>query len=325
MKGGSAERETRFASWLACNSECSVLVDFLRRPTLVHICRRWRRLVFASQHPLHLRLFCTYGTPVLKCLDCWPTLPIVVQYGGSPELDPPAPEDEDNIVAALKQSDRVISISLTVTNHLLEKLSAIDWPFLELEDLVLFSRDRLLTLPRAFGWGHRLRSLYLTGVAFFALPQLLHSSSNLVDIQLHEVLHPRRLSPEALTDALSGMTQLRSLSLHFLPTYHYVGTPLPHRKPVVFPSLARLDFRGMSEYLEDLAARIDAPHLGDIELTFFNESISDLPKLSEFIDRIGMHKSHRRADILFSVVPFPSPSYSRELPRALNYKYSAKH
>jgi hypothetical protein len=31
---------------------------------------------------LRLRLFCTHGTPVLKTLDCWPTLPIVVQYGG---------------------------------------------------------------------------------------------------------------------------------------------------------------------------------------------------------------------------------------------------
>ncbi|KAH8984734.1 hypothetical protein EDB92DRAFT_1950562 [Lactarius akahatsu] len=75
-------------------------------------------------------------------------------YGGSLELDPPAPEDEDNILAALKQSDRIISISLTITNSLLEKLSAIERPFSELENLVLLSRDGLLlALPFDFRWG----------------------------------------------------------------------------------------------------------------------------------------------------------------------------
>ena len=48
---------------------------------------------------------------------------------------PPATEDEDNIMAALKQSDRVISISLIVTSTLLEKLSSIGSPFSELQEL----------------------------------------------------------------------------------------------------------------------------------------------------------------------------------------------
>jgi hypothetical protein len=69
----------------------------------MRICRKWRRIVFAYQRPLQLRLFCTHATLVPEDLDCWPTLPIVVQYGGSPALNPPAPEDEDNIVAALKR------------------------------------------------------------------------------------------------------------------------------------------------------------------------------------------------------------------------------
>ena len=88
--------------------------------------------------------------PVLKTLNCWPTLPIVVQYGGFLAPCPPSTEDEDNILTALKQSDRVISISLTVTNSLLEKLSAIEKPFSELEDLVLSRDGGLLTLPSAF-------------------------------------------------------------------------------------------------------------------------------------------------------------------------------
>jgi hypothetical protein len=78
-------------------------------------------------------------------------MPIVVQYGGLLALDPPTPEDEDDIVAALKQSDCVTSISLTVTGSLVEKLSAIDGPFSELEDLVLLSWNKVWsTFPDAF-------------------------------------------------------------------------------------------------------------------------------------------------------------------------------
>ena len=269
-------------------------------PRLVHICRRWRGIVFASHRALHLRLFCIPGTPVSKTLDCWPTLPIVVQYGGYLALDPPAPQDEGNVIAALKQSDRVSSISLTVTSSLLEKLSVIEEPFLELETLVLLSRDIVpLTLPSAFRWGSRLRCLRLTRI-FPSLLQL-YSSENLVDLQLYEVLDPQYFFQ--VTDALSAMTRLQSLSLHFLFAPDRALLPhVPSEKRVVLPALIRLNFRGVTKYLEDLVARIDAPHLGDIEIEvkFLKESIFDLSKLSEFIDRIKMHKSHRRAHILLS-------------------------
>ena len=226
-----------------------------------------------------------------------------MEYGGSPALDPPSPEDEVDIIAALKQSDRVSSISLTVTRSLLEKSSAIERPFSELEDLVLLSRNRRgLTLPSAFQCGTRLRSLRLTRIALSSLPQLLYSSRKLVDLQLHEVLNPLSISPAVLTKAFSGMAQLRSLSLHFLPTTIHIGASLPSTlgKRVVLPALARLSFRGISDYLEDLVAEIDAPRLGDIDVTFFNESVSGFSNLREFIDRTGMPKSHRRVDILSS-------------------------
>ncbi len=59
-------------------------------------------------------------------------------------LRPPG-EDEDNIMTALKQSDRVRSISLTVASSLQEKLSTISEPFF------LMSRDNMRrTLPGAF-------------------------------------------------------------------------------------------------------------------------------------------------------------------------------
>ena len=76
--------------------------------------------------------------------------PSLCNTGGLPALSPPTHEDEDNIMAALKQSDRVISISLTVTASLLEKLSTIEGAFSELQDLLLSRYGAQLTLPSTF-------------------------------------------------------------------------------------------------------------------------------------------------------------------------------
>jgi hypothetical protein len=298
----------------------------------VHTCRKWRRIVFASQWALHLQLFCTHGTPVQKSLDCWPTFPIVVQYGGSIELSLPTPEDEENIMTALKQSDRVISISLTITSPLQGRLSTIERPFSKLEDLVLLSRDRVryLILPSGFQsgpWGTRLRNLHLTRITFSALPQLL-SSVNLVDLRLHELLYPPNFSTEAFSDAFSGMTQLRLLSLHFLPpTRHFSVLLPPSNKRVALPSLTHFDFRGIPHFLKDLVATIDAPRLGDIEVTFVNEPISDLSDLSlliKFINQIKMHKSPRRADILSSEHDLTISLMQPGVPTCLRLKLSCE-
>ena len=267
----------------------------------MHVCRVWRRIVFASQRDLHLRLFCTYGTPVTEIIDRWPSLPIVLEYGGSLALGPPVPEDENNIVAALKQSDRVTSIRLTVTSSFLERLSAIDRPFSELEDLVLLPQNGMrLSLPKAFRWGPRLRRLHMTRILFPSLLRLLHSSRNLVDLQLHDILNPWHFSAEALTNTLSGMTRLQSLSLHFLSIDYFLAPPLLPGERVVLPVLTRFNFRGVTEYLNGFVARIDAPRLRDIEVTFTNKITYDLSKLTRFIDQIGMHKSYCRAHILCS-------------------------
>ena len=275
-------------------------------PKLVHTCRKWRRIVFSYQRLLQLRLLCTHGTPAKKTLDFWPaTLPVVVEYGGSPGLDPPAPEDENDIMAVFKRSERVNSISLTITSSLLEKLSAIKTPFSELEHLVLLSRDTSgssprLTVPSAFGWSTRLRTLHLTRVTFFALPQLLYSSRSLVDLQLYKVFNPWLFSPEALTDALSGMDQLRSLSLHFIPITDYIGVSQPFGKRVILPSLTHLNFGGITKYLEDFMTGIDPPRLRDIGITFVDGFISDDSQVIRYIDRIRMHHSYRQAQMLSS-------------------------
>ncbi|KAF8264729.1 hypothetical protein EI94DRAFT_1805396 [Lactarius quietus] len=237
----------------------------------------------------------------MKTLECWPALPIVVEYGGFPALDPPAPEDEVNITAALKHCDRISSISLTVTRSLLERFYTLRGNFFDLESLVLLFQDDVWpTPPSTFRWGARLRSLHLTGVAAFVIPQFLSCSKSLVDIQLHEISEIGSFTPAALLHALSGSTQLRSLSLRFLPstTYFVVSEPLEHR--VILPILTSLKYQGPIQCSNTFLAILDAPSLVDVEITLFDGPISDFTNLPESWVGLGTQMSHRRSDILFS-------------------------
>src|SRR6266576_4619959 len=68
--------------------------------TLVHVCQKWRSVVFGSPHRLDLRLLCTDKTPVKETLAVLPPLPIVIVQMGQPT-------HTDNIIAALEHNDRV--------------------------------------------------------------------------------------------------------------------------------------------------------------------------------------------------------------------------
>ena len=262
-------------------------------PILTYVCRRWRQVISSSPAGLRLRIYCTHGTPVSKILEYSPPFPFIINYGGPPMLSPPAPEDDDNIIAVLQQSDRVNSISLTLTTTLLGKLSTVSEPFSELEELVLLSQDKLqLTLPSAFRWGPRLRTLHVTRITIPSLPPLLSSSTDLVDLQLHEIPIAGYFSPhwQAFADALSGASHLRSLSLHFLscpPRRSYVGLPSSSHR-IVLPALTCFKYRGTSKYLDIFVARIDAPHLGDIDVIFFNQPTMDALQLGKLIRRIDI-------------------------------------
>src|SRR6266849_5166926 len=77
--------------------------------TLAHVCWRWRSVVLQSPHRLNLRLFCTHRTPARDTLDVCPPFPLIVSnvyYDESSGVD--------NIVAALKHSDRVCHIGLRI-------------------------------------------------------------------------------------------------------------------------------------------------------------------------------------------------------------------
>src|SRR5258708_29307443 len=52
--------------------------------TLVHVCRKWRSVVFGSPLRLNLRLLCTEQTPVREMLAVWPPLPIIICHNADP-------------------------------------------------------------------------------------------------------------------------------------------------------------------------------------------------------------------------------------------------
>jgi hypothetical protein len=60
-----------------------------------------------------------------------------------------------------------------------------------------------------------------------------------------------------------------------------------------------LHFEGVSEYLEDLVSRIDAPLLDTFHTQFFNQLIFDMPQFSLFVDRTAKLQSLNQAEVYF--------------------------
>ena len=103
--------------------------------SLVHVCRRWRSLVFGSPRRLDLRLFFTPRMSARQSLDVWPAFPLEI-WGKVTSTS------VDSIVVALEHSDRVFRIRLGLKNDSLEWdkiLAALEVPFPELTSLSLQS------------------------------------------------------------------------------------------------------------------------------------------------------------------------------------------
>ena len=81
---------------------------------------------------------------------------------------------------------------------------------------------------------------------------------------------------------------------------------------MLFRSLTCLKYRGTSKYLDSFVARIDAPRLGDFDITIFSQPTMDASQLGRFIERIEMQTPLNRAEIKISEdaisVTFPNRS-----------------
>ena len=268
--------------------------------TLVHVCRKWRNVVFGSPRRLNLRLRCTEGTPVRKTIDAWPLLPILIQGSGNWTWG------MDNIIAALEHNDRIRILKLfDVTSSQMEKvLAAMQQPFPALQYLTLISLNETSVVPASFlgGSAPRLQSFYLHRIPFPGLPKLLLSAIHLVDLHLYHIPHSGYFSPEAIVTALSALTSLEYLEIGFESPR---SRPDRRRRPppltrTLLPALTLFVFEGVSEYLDDLVARIDAPLLDKFHITFFHQLIFDTPQLTQFIGRTPKFKACYHAQVKFS-------------------------
>ncbi|KAH9971516.1 hypothetical protein BGW80DRAFT_1561523 [Lactifluus volemus] len=251
-------------------------------PKLVHVCQRWRYIVFASPLRLDLCLLCRDRTPVREMLDIWPPLPIqIVIYDGDLQ-------DEDNIIAALECPNRVRSIEFNGWTIPLERLvTVMQEPFPGLESLSL-SIGNVLVLPNTFlgGSAPRLRSLHLTGIPFPTLPRLLLSSNDLVHLHLDRIPQNGYISPEAMATCVSALISLTELSICFISPTSRPDPITRHPPPLtraVLPALTNFVFQGVSGYLEDLVAQIYAPLLRAVRIRFFNQLVFSIQQLPRFI------------------------------------------
>ena len=273
--------------------------------SLVHVCRRWRSLVFGSPRHLNLRLLCTPKTPVKDTLDIWPALPLTVAG------DMASSSSMDNVIAALGQSSRVSEVYLEGLAgwHLEKVLAAMSRPFPELIDLMFFSYGEMLPIipvPDSFlgGSAPRLQSFSLYGIPCPRLPKLALFATHLVHLVLFRIPHSGHISPEAMAALLSVLSSLQSLTLVFeleSPQSHpdWETRPPPPPKRSILPALYKVQFDGVTEYLEDLVIFIDAPQLSTLNITLSHQADFDIPRLARFINRTPKLRKRDVAHVQF--------------------------
>lgn len=280
--------------------------------TLVHVCRRWRNLVFASPRRLNLRLVFTGRTPVMEMLGLWPVLPIVIddQELGSRSLW--LPEDYvDNIVAALELRDRVCQISFVnllrsrfrvFTTILQESFPALTRLYIDSASASPMLRaDSFLG-----GSAPHLRSLTLASIPFPSLPTLLLTTKDLVELRLWSIPESGYISAAAMVTCLSSLTRLENLEIRFdFPSLPDGSSQRPSSLTLIdLPALTHFEFLGTNEYIEKLVARINAPLLEDVFVAFFGD-LFDLSQFNQFIGRAEKFKILRRAVVDFDRSAFP--------------------
>ena len=263
--------------------------------TLVHVCRLWRSLVSQSPRRLNLQLSYPPNKWAMDILDIWPPLPLIIHddfttFSGESSVENP------NTIAAVKHilhKYRVSQIKIhyhQILDYIVD-LAEMQRPFPELTHLRFrpYTFDGPILLDSFLGGSTpRLRSLVLFRIPFPALLNLLLSTTHLVNLELYDVPPLGYIPPELMATSLSALTRLNLLHLHFrFPNPHPIlqGRCPPPLTRSILPNLTTIQFRGSSEYLEDILARIDAPRTNELCITFFNQFMFDTPQLFQFISR----------------------------------------
>jgi hypothetical protein len=259
--------------------------------TLIHVCRRWRHIIFGSPRRLILRLVCSARTPARRSLDIWPPFPIFLSYTINQTVDE---EGLENVIAALECRKRISLIfifDVTGGSALQKSIAAMLEPFPVLMECHLISTSKPVSvpvLPETFlgGSAPLLVMFELRGIPFPTFPNFVLSSTRIQYLSLDDIPDSGYISPEVMATCLTALPHLRHLSIGFRsPLPRPVKIKPPPLTRAVLPALTRLSFEGVSEYFEDFIARIFVPQSYSLTLTFFMDLIFDVPRLHNFINR----------------------------------------
>ena len=206
------------------------------------------------------------------------------------------------VIAALEHRDRISDIhnfdpvGSSITRVILSLLEQ----FPALTNLHLgasFSMPSLV-LPETFlgGYAPRLRSFSLHFIAFPSFPEFVLRATHIVTIHLFGMPSSEyvSISPEVVATCLAALPDLEALSIRFeLPPLSPLQTTLPSM-PLLFPSLTYFLFVGVSEYLEDLIARLDTPLLDRLRIGFSTDfTASPLTPLNSTSSSVAHNASGR--------------------------------
>jgi hypothetical protein len=92
--------------------------------TLVHVCRKWRDIVFGSPRRLNLRLYCGARRLVREMLDIWPPLPIVILACGIGRR-----ELRNQMDSIIGHTDRICELDVMLILDSEKVMAVIEKPF----------------------------------------------------------------------------------------------------------------------------------------------------------------------------------------------------
>jgi hypothetical protein len=272
--------------------------------TLVHVCQRWRHVIFAWPYHLDLQLQLNRrsGTDVAEALDIWPAN-VLINIQSNLDLG-----NGDDIAAALGHRDRITTISILCRRLLqLERCSTVtQGPFPVLRTFSLHCYENgghaahapVVTDSLLGGYAPRLQKITLCGVPFPTLPNLLLSTKDLVELHLDGIPSAGYISPDALATCLSMLKRLEFIEVRFQSFPGLTNLPPPPLTRAVLPALKRFEFEGVCKYSEDLIARIDAPLLRTFSLELSQQPNFDISQVPQFLSRIEIFKPPFTGDII---------------------------
>ena len=222
-----------------------------------------------------------------------PPLPLVIDYNNDkPDI---TAEDEEAIVLALAQRDRVRRIRFDIPVLKLQKLiMSIDGEYPILKYLALADppeeRRSILILPTTLQAPHLRHLAIECSIPVRFHWQLFTTAVGLVKLSLG-MHHPSTyFQPNILLQWLSLMPQLEMLRIFFnfhVPN-HEVERQLmrtPIMTHVMLPNLRSLLFQACSAYSEAVLSRITASGLEDFQICYLKQLTFSVPQLLQFMGR----------------------------------------